>query len=42
VTAHERIKELDINPLLVYAAGQGAMVADARVILTGAASGGGH
>ncbi len=33
VTDHERIKELDINPLLVYAAGQGAMVADARVIL---------
>jgi acetyl coenzyme A synthetase (ADP forming)-like protein len=33
VTEHDRIKELDINPLMVYAAGQGAMVADARVIL---------
>jgi acetyltransferase len=35
VTEHERIKELDINPLMVYASGQGAMVADARVILAG-------
>jgi acetate---CoA ligase (ADP-forming) len=34
VTDHPRIKELDINPLIVYAAGQGAMVADARVILS--------
>lgn len=33
VTDHPRIKELDINPLMVYAAGSGAMVADARVIL---------
>jgi acetyltransferase len=32
-TEHPRIKELDINPLMVYASGQGAMVADARVIL---------
>jgi acetyltransferase len=35
VTEHDRIKELDINPLMVDAAGQGAMVADARVILAG-------
>ncbi len=34
VTEHSRIKELDINPLMVYPAGQGAMVADARVILS--------
>lgn len=34
VTEHPRIKELDINPLIVYAHGKGAMVADARVILT--------
>ena len=34
VTDHPRIKELDINPLMVYATGQGAMVADARLILT--------
>lgn len=34
VTEHDRIKELDINPLIVYARGQGAIVADARVILT--------
>ena len=34
VTDHGRIKELDINPLMVYATGQGAMVADARVILS--------
>jgi acetyltransferase len=34
VTDHPRIKELDINPLMVYAAGEGAMVADARLILT--------
>jgi len=33
VTEHERIKELDINPLIVYAVKQGAVVADARVIL---------
>jgi len=34
VMDHERIKELDINPVIVYPAGQGAMVADARVILS--------
>ncbi len=34
VTDHPRIKELDINPLIVYPQGNGAMVADARIILT--------
>lgn len=34
VTDHPRIQELDINPLFVYPRGQGATVADARVILT--------
>ncbi len=34
VTDHPRIKELDINPLMVYPRGEGAMVADARLILT--------
>ena len=34
VTDHPRISELDINPLLVYPQGKGAMVADARIILT--------
>ena len=34
VTDHPEIKELDINPLMVYARGSGAMVADARIILT--------
>jgi acetyl coenzyme A synthetase (ADP forming)-like protein len=34
VTDHDCIKELDINPLIVYAEGNGAMVADARLILT--------
>ena len=34
VTEHPRIKELDINPLIVYARGTGAMVADARIILS--------
>ncbi len=34
VTTHPQIKELDINPLIVYSRGQGAMVADARVILS--------
>ena len=34
VTDHPQIKELDINPLIVYAQGQGAMVADARIILS--------
>jgi acetyltransferase len=33
VTDHPRIAELDINPLLVYPRGKGAMVADARIIL---------
>ena len=34
VTAHPDIHELDINPLLVYPRGKGAMVADARIILS--------
>jgi acetyltransferase len=34
VTDHPEIQELDINPLLVYAQGKGAMVADARIILS--------
>jgi len=34
VTDHPRIKELDINPLIVYPRGQGAVVADARIILS--------
>jgi acetate---CoA ligase (ADP-forming) len=34
VTEHPRISELDINPLLVYPHGKGAMVADARIILS--------
>jgi len=33
-TQHPRLKELDINPLIVYARGEGAVVADARIILT--------
>ncbi|MCU0959485.1 MAG: acetate--CoA ligase family protein [Pirellulaceae bacterium] len=33
VTEHPRIAEMDINPLLVYPRGKGAMVADARIIL---------
>jgi acetyltransferase len=33
VTDHPSISELDINPLFVYPRGQGAMVADARIIL---------
>jgi acetyltransferase len=33
VTDHPRIQELDINPLLVYPRGKGAVVADARIIL---------
>jgi acetyl coenzyme A synthetase (ADP forming)-like protein len=33
VTDHPRIKELDMNPLIVYGRGQGAVVADARIIL---------
>jgi len=34
VTDHPQIKELDINPLIVYPQDQGAVVADARVILS--------
>jgi len=33
VTEQPAIKELDINPLIVYARGEGAAVADARIIL---------
>ncbi len=32
-TEHPQIQELDINPLLVYARGDGAVAADARIIL---------
>ncbi len=38
VTRHSQIKELDINPLIVYPRGQGAVVADARIILAEDAS----
>ena len=31
--AHPEIQEMDINPLLVHAQGQGATVADCRIIL---------
>jgi acetyl coenzyme A synthetase (ADP forming)-like protein len=34
VSDHPRIKELDVNPMLVYPDGEGAMVADARLILS--------
>lgn len=34
VTDHPQIKELDINPLIVYAQGKGAIAADARIILS--------
>ncbi len=34
VTECPQIKELDVNPLIVYPQGQGAMIADARIILT--------
>lgn len=34
VTENPRIKELDINPLIVYPRGKGCMVADARIILS--------
>ncbi len=34
VTENPEVKELDINPLIVYARGNGAMVADARIILS--------
>jgi acetyltransferase len=33
VTDHPRIQELDINPLIVYPRGKGAVAADARIIL---------
>ena len=33
VTDHPGIQELDINPLIVYPRGKGAIVADARIIL---------
>ena len=33
VTDHPSIQELDINPLIVYPRGEGAIVADARIIL---------
>ena len=33
VTDHPSIQELDINPLIVYPRGEGAVVADARIIL---------
>jgi acetyltransferase len=33
VTEHPMIQELDINPLIVYPRGEGAMAADARIIL---------
>lgn len=44
VTNHPEIEELDINPLLVHEKGQGATVADCRLILTGDkdANGGAH
>ena len=34
VTENSEVKELDINPLIVYARGNGAMVVDARIILS--------
>ncbi len=30
---HQEIDELDINPLIVYAEGQGCVVADSRILL---------
>lgn len=33
VTEHPQVQELDINPLIVYARGKGAVSADARIIL---------
>jgi acetyltransferase len=33
VTEHPSIEELDINPLIVYPRGDGAVAADARIIL---------
>ncbi len=38
VTEHERIRELDVNPLIVYPRGRGAVVVDARIILQGGGS----
>lgn len=37
-TDHPGIQELDINPLVVYPRGKGAVVADARIILSAEAS----
>lgn len=34
VSNHPEIKELDINPLIVYPEGQGCVVADSRIILS--------
>ncbi|MBA4368535.1 MAG: acetyl-CoA synthetase, partial [Desulfobacterium sp.] len=34
VIDHPEIRELDINPLLVYSEGKGATVADVRIILS--------
>ncbi|HUT55751.1 MAG TPA: acetate--CoA ligase family protein [bacterium] len=34
VSDHPEIAELDINPLIVYAEGQGCVVADSRILLT--------
>jgi len=39
VTDQPQIRELDINPLLVYPRGKGAIVADARIILNGSGNG---
>jgi acetyltransferase len=33
VSDHPEIKELDINPLIVYPQGQGCVVADSRILL---------
>ncbi|MGI6302109.1 MAG: acetate--CoA ligase family protein [Verrucomicrobiota bacterium] len=33
VTKHPEISELDINPLIVHAKGQGCSVADSRIML---------
>ncbi len=35
VSDHPEIKELDINPLIVYPEGQGCVVADSRILLSG-------
>lgn len=34
VTNHPQVKELDINPLIVYPRGKGVVVADSRIILS--------